>query len=187
MRDPTRKRATYEDLKAVPDTKMAQLIDGELIVMSRPAPPHVLSASNVGGDINGLFGRGRPPGGWWILDEPELHLHADIVVPDLAGWRRERMPALPTTAFFTLPPEWVLEVLSPSTASIDRVLKRRIYARESVQHLWFIDPVARFIECEALQGERWLNVGSFAAGEKIRAAPFEAVEFETNDWFVAEG
>lgn len=162
---------------------VGQIIDGTLLVLPRPAIPHAQTASNAGGDINGRFGRSRPPGGWWILDEPELHLASDALVPDLAGCKRERLAALPQEAFLTLAPDWVLEVLSPSTASIDRVSKARIYAREGVRWLWFIDPIARTIEVNRLESGRWLQIAAYSAGEPVRAEPFDAVEFDTTDWF----
>jgi Uma2 family endonuclease len=121
------------------------------------------------------------------LYEPELHLSAgDVLVPDFAGWRREAMPQLPQTPFFTAVPTWVLEVLSASTASIDRVRKSRIYAREGVQSLWFIDPVGKVVECNTLHQGQWLSTGTFGPDEKLRAAPFEAAEFEISEWFVAD-
>jgi Uma2 family endonuclease len=162
---------------------VGQLIDGELLVLPRPALPHAQTTSNAGADINSKFGRSQPPGGWWILDEPELHLGADALVPDLAGWKRSRLAVLPSQPFLTLAPDWVLEVLTPTTASIDRVSKARIYAREGVQWLWFIDPLARTIEVNRLEQGRWLQLSTFSNGEPVRAEPFDAVEFETTDWF----
>lgn len=160
---------------------IGQIIDGALVVFPMPGVAHAQTTSNAGGDINGRFGRSRPPGGWWILDKPELHLASDALVPDLAGWKRERL--LPQEAFLTLAPDWVLEVLSPSTASVDRVSKARIYAREGVRWLWFIDPIARTIEVNRLEDRRWLQIAAFSAGEPVRAEPFDAVEFDTTDWF----
>lgn len=183
MRDLRKPPATFADLATVPETMVGQIIDGALLVLPRPALPHAQTTSNAGGDINGRFGRSRPPGGWWILDEPELHLASDALVPDLAGWKRERLATLPQEAFLTLAPDWVLEVLSPSTASIDRVSKARIYAREGVRWLWFIDPIARTIEVNRLEDRRWLQIAAFSAGEPVRAEPFDAVEFDTTDWF----
>ena len=126
------RKATYEDLLAVPDHLIAEIIDGELVTSPRPASPHTLASSAVGSDLFGRFHRGvgtESPGGWWILDEPELHLGDDVLVPDLAGWRRERMPTVPTAAFFELAPDWVCEIVSPSSARYDRVIKQDIYAR----------------------------------------------------------
>ena len=124
------KRATYEDVLNAPENKVAEILDGELFLSPRPAPRHAAAASSLGGRVGGPFDGGiGGPGGWWILDEPELHFGEHVLVPDLAGWRRERMPAIPDVAFFTLAPDWVCEVLSPSTARIDRGEKLPIYAR----------------------------------------------------------
>jgi Uma2 family endonuclease len=183
MRNPRTSRATFADLASVPETMVGQLIDGELLTLPRPALPHAQTASNAGADINSRFGRSQPPGGWWILDEPELRLGEDALVPDLAGWKRSRLAVLPALPFLSLAPDWVLEVVSPSTASIDRVSKARIHAREGVQWLWFIDPLARTVEVNRLEQGRWLQLSTFSNGEHVRAEPFDAVEFATADWF----
>lgn len=186
MRNVPKKLATFADLENVPATMVGQILDGELIVLPRPALPHAQSTSNAGTDINSRFGRSGPPGGWWILFEPEIHLGANALVPDLAGWRRERLPSIPRRPFLTLAPDWVMEVLSPTTSSIDRVSKARINAREGVGWLWFVDRLARTIEVNRLQDGAWLQIAAFQAGERVRAEPFEAVEFESTDWFVGE-
>lgn len=183
MADPAQKRATYEDLLAVPDTRVAQILDGELIVQPRPAGPHALMTSALGTELGNPFHRGRGgPGGWMILFEPELHLGGDILVPDLAGWRRSRMPHVANEPYFTLAPDWICEVLSPSTARIDRFRKLPIYAREQIPFAWLIDVDARTLEVLKLEGERWLILGVYSPeeGEKtmIRAEPFDAVELE---------
>src|SRR5687768_370509 len=132
----TKRRATYEDLVQVPDHQVAEILDGELIVTPRPALRHAGASSMLGGHLVGPFQVGRGgPGGWWILDEPELHLADDIVVPDLAGWRHEHLPVVPDAAYLTLAPDWVCEVISPATERMDRSRKMRIYAREGVTHL----------------------------------------------------
>ena len=114
------RRATYQDVLDAPPDKVAEVVDGTLYIFHRPAAPHTLAASALGGIVSPHFHHGRGgPGGWWILDEPELHLGEDIVVPDIAGWRRERMPVYPDTAYFTLAPDWICEVLSPSTRKLD--------------------------------------------------------------------
>ncbi len=115
--------ATYEDLFDLPENLVGEIIYGQLITHPRPAPKHAVTSSAIGDELVSPFQKGRGgPGGWWILDEPELHLRPHILVPDLAGWRRERLPVIPDTAFFTLPPDWVCEVLSPGTARTDRAL-----------------------------------------------------------------
>jgi Uma2 family endonuclease len=139
--------ATYEDILRLPENVVGEIIDGELIVSPRPASRHALASSLIGGELAGPFHRGRGgPGGWVILDEPELHLGAQVLVPDLAGWRRERMPTYPDAAWFALAPDWVCEVLSPSTAVVDRTRKQNIYREHGVPWLWFVDPAARTIE-----------------------------------------
>jgi Uma2 family endonuclease len=181
MRQPGRSQppATYDDLLKVPSHLVAEILDGDLHVSPRPAPRHADASSGVGGLLWGPFDRGRGgPGGWRILDEPELHLAADVIVPDLAGWRRERLPSLPEQAHFSLAPDWVCEVLSPSTASIDRVKKLSIYAREQVQHAWLVDPLVRTIEVLRLENGRWSIVATFADLGVVRAEPFEAIELD---------
>jgi Uma2 family endonuclease len=132
--DPPR-RATYADPEKVPPTKVAELIKGVLHVSPRPAAPHAVAATSLGGCLFDPFFRGKGgPGGWVLLDEPELHLREDVLVPDLAGWRRERMPVIPEEAFFTLVPDWVCELISPSTAALDRADKLPVYAAAHVSH-----------------------------------------------------
>ena len=142
MADAALRHATYEDLLQVPEHLVAEIVNGRLVTHPRPAPRHLRASSRLGGELDGPFDQGRGgPGGWWILDEPELHLGPQVLVPDLAGWQRERMPSLPETAWFELAPDWVCEVMSPSTARIDRVEKLPIYAAAGVGHVWHIDPI----------------------------------------------
>jgi Uma2 family endonuclease len=180
MADPAQRRATYEDLLAVPGTLVAEIIHGDLITHPRPAAPHTRAASMLGGELSGPFDRGKGgPGGWILLDEPELHLHGDILVPDLAGWRRERMPRLPMQATsFELAPDWTCEVLSPSTAPIDRADKMPIYAREHVGHVWLIDPLLRTLEVYRLDGATYRTIATFRGEATVRAEPFDAIELE---------
>jgi Uma2 family endonuclease len=175
-----RRRATYQDVLDAPPNMVAEVIDGQLVLMPRPAKPHALAASALGQELGPPFQRGKGgPGGWFVLDEPELHLGADILVPDLAGWRRERMPAcVDDEPFFTLAPDWVCEVLSPRTAKIDRSDKLPIYAREQVAHAWLVDPLARTLEVMRREGSRWLLVGVWSDEARVRAEPFDAIELE---------
>lgn len=113
-----------------------------------------------------------------MLDEPELHLGDDIVVPDLGGWRRERLPTIANEPYFTLAPDWICEVLSPSTARIDRSDKLTIYAREGVSHVWLVDPLQRTLEVLRREGEKWLIVGIHLDDARARAEPFDAIELE---------
>jgi Uma2 family endonuclease len=173
--------ALYERYKEVPSHQHAEIIGGTLYVMPRPAPPHANAASVLGGELSGPFQRGRDgPGGWWILDEPEMQLvPLEPMVPDLAGWRVERMPSLPETAYFTLVPDWVCEVLSKSTEVIDRNEKLPLYAAHGVRHAWLIDPIGKTLEVHALGDERrWREVRVYQGDIHVRAAPFEAIELE---------
>ncbi len=179
MGDPAKRRATYEDLLAVPAHLVAELINGVLITNPRPASRHALASSMLGVELGGAFHRGKGgPGGWIILDEPELHLHGDILVPDLAGWRRERMPELPDAAAFELAPDWACEVLSPSTAALDRAEKMPVYAREGVSHVWLVDPIARTLEAFRFENPRWILLGTWRDDARVRVEPFEAFELE---------
>jgi Uma2 family endonuclease len=176
---PANRPATYDDLLQVPEHLVAEIVDGVLITSPRPAARHAMAASALGEELGPPFKRGRGgPGGWVILDEPELHVVGQIMVPDLAGWRRERMPEIPDVAFFELVPDWVCEVLSPSTAALDRTRKWHHYARAGVSHLWFVDPAPQTLEIYRLDGESWRLVSSAAGDARVRAAPFEAVEID---------
>jgi Uma2 family endonuclease len=179
MADPAKRRATYEDLQGVPEHLVAEIIDGELLTQPRPAALHARATTRLGAELDGPFDRGKGgPGGWIVLYEPELHLHGDVLVPDLAGWRRERMPELPDAAAFELPPDWICEVLSSSTARIDRVKKLPVYARERVSYAWLVDPIAKTLEVLRLEAGRWVLLASWEGTAKVRAEPFEALELE---------
>ena len=171
--------ATYEDLVKLPDNLVAEIVDGELHASPKPAPAHVIAGSSIGALIANpySFGRGGP-GGWWILDEPELHLGPDVLVPDLAGWKRERMPQRPDTAYFPLAPDWVCEVLSPSTTRLDRTRKLGVYARERVAHAWLIDPLAQTLEVFRLESGRWSLLAVHAGDDVVRAEPFAEIDLE---------
>ncbi len=181
-----RRRATYDDLCAVAEHLVAEIIDGELITSPRPAPRHAVAHSAIVAQVHGAFG-GAPgesgPGGWWILFEPELHLGDDVLVPDVAGWRRERMPAIPETAFFPQPPDWVCEVISPSSGRLDRVRKMPVYARAGVGHAWLVDPIARTLEVLRLDGSRWIVDASYAGDAPVRVVPFDAVDVDPRRWW----
>jgi len=179
MADPARRVATYEDVLAAPPHKVAEVVAGELHLSPRPAAPHAVAATAIAEELGPPFKRGRGgPGGWILLLEPELHLGRDILVPDLGGWRRERMPTIPDAAYFTLAPDWVCEVLSPSTTRLDRTGKLPIYAREGVRHAWLVEPRARTLEVFRLESERWSLLGTWADDAKVRAEPFDAIELD---------
>ena len=176
---------------ALPEGTAAAILDGELYVMTRPRLAHLRTSSCLGGELYGPFDRGRGgPGGWIILDEPELHLgrRPDKVAPDLAGWRRERLPALPDAAAFTLAPDWICEVLSEGTERLDRIKKARIYAREGVAHYWLVHPLQRTLEVMRNEGGLWVTVAGFSVEDGdalIRAEPFDAIEFDLGALFTA--
>ncbi|MBC6442649.1 MAG: Uma2 family endonuclease [Rhodobacteraceae bacterium] len=177
----------YQDVLDAPPHMVAQIIEGTLHTQPRPAPPHALASSGLGYEVTGPFGRGiGGPGGWWILDEPELHLGADILVPDLAGWRRKNMPRFPKTAFFTTPPDWVCEVLSPATKHIDLGPKRDIYAREGVSHIWFLDPDARTLDAFRLHTRQWHPIAALAGEADVSVPPFQAISFTLADLWIPE-
>lgn len=163
----------------MPDHLIAEILDGELYATPRPALRHALAGSRLGSEIGGPFDRGRGgPGGWWILYEPELHLGADIVVPDFAGWRRQRLPAIPPEPFLTLAPDWACEIVSPTTETIDRGRKLALYAREQVSHLWMLNPLAETLEVYRLESGRWVLLATHAGDTTVRAEPFEAIELD---------
>lgn len=171
--------ATCDDLLSIPENMVGEIVDGELFASPRPTPRHAVSASALGGELYGPFQQGRNgPGGWWILDEPELHLGPDVVVPDLAGWRKERLPKIPDAAYFDLAPDWICEVISPSTGRLDRVRKVRVYAREGIGHAWLVDPIQRSLEVLFLHDGRWTLGGTYEEDERVRAEPFEAFELD---------
>lgn len=179
MPESARKLATYDDLIALPPNRVGEIVHGVLHSHPRPAPGHALSASSIGFSLGSPFHHGRGgPGGWWIIDEPECHLGPHVLVPDLAGWRRERMPTLPETAWFGLAPDWVCEILSPGTARLDRVQKMPIYAEAGVEHRWLVDPELRTLEAYTREGQRWYLSGSHADQDKVRVVPFDAIELE---------
>jgi Uma2 family endonuclease len=171
--------ATYEDLVALPDNLVAEIVDGDLHASPRPAMRHSLAAAALSYELGPPFHKGRGgPGGWWILPEPELHFGDDVLVPDLAGWRRERMPEVPDTVWVSLTPDWVCEVASPSTERLDRVHKLRIYARAGVVHAWIVNPLTKTLEVFRRDEAQWTLAGAFGGDEVVRAEPFDAIELE---------
>ncbi len=176
---PLKKGATYDDLARVPEHYVAEMFDGELYASPRPAMPHIRAASVLGVKLGEPFDVGRNgPGGWLILDEPELHFGNDVLVPDLAGWRRERLPSVPNDAYTTLAPDWICEVISPSTESIDRGKKLRIYAREGAAHAWLVDPLRQSLEVLVLDAGRLAQIEEHHGDSIVRARPFDAVELD---------
>jgi Uma2 family endonuclease len=217
---PEPKPASYVDLFDLPEHIVGEIINGRLVTHPRPAPKHAVAYSVLGGELQGPFDRGRGgPGGWWILDEPEIHLMGDILVPDIAGWRRERMPRLPAgqssdtdnvtdsaalpvsltpnpspacgrgelneslrdyiqdAAWFDLAPDWLREILSPSTARVGRAEKLPIYARWGVSPVWLVDPDLRTLEAYENQSGRWVLLATMKDDEAVSLPPFDAISF----------
>ncbi|HEY0484153.1 MAG TPA: Uma2 family endonuclease [Kofleriaceae bacterium] len=178
--DPVKKRrATYQDVMDSPEHRIAEIIGGELRLSNRPAGPAIATASAIGYELGPPFMRGRGgPGSWLILHEPELHLADDVVVPDLAGWRRERLPFVPDAAFITVPPDWICEVLSRSTDKTDRAEKMPIYAAAAVKHAWLVHPRRRTLEVFQLREDRWVVIAVHKDSDRVRIAPFDAIELD---------
>jgi len=173
------RRATYQDVLDAPEHKVAEIVGGELRVSPRPGMPSTTVASLLGSEIVARFGRGRGgPGGWVILVEPELHLGEDVLVPDLAGWHRARLPPVLESAFLTVAPDWVCEVLSPSSERSDRIEKLPIYASQEIGHAWLVHPRRRTVEVFRLHEGNWLAVASYKDDVTARIEPFDAVEID---------
>lgn len=179
---PLGRSATYDDLVALPEHLVAEIVDGELWASPRPAPRHATADQRLEAILVPEFERGGGGrGGWRLLGEPELHLGSHVVVPDIAGWRIERMPCLPDTAYFTVAPDWICEVLSPSTARLDRDKKLRIYAEAGVAFAWLVDPLARSLEVlkradTASGSASWTPLATHVGGHAVQAEPFEVVD-----------
>jgi Uma2 family endonuclease len=180
----TKKNATYQDVLDAPEHLVAEIIDGELNLSPRPATRGTVVNTNLGGELFGPFHRGRGgPGGWIMLFEPELHLGKDVLVPDLAAWRRERMSIVPETTGIEIVPDWVCEVLSPSTQTYDRTKKARTYARKGVKHMWLVHPKTRTVEVMRLHEGKWLVLDVYTDQETVRAEPFDAIELDLANLF----
>jgi len=186
MVKPAHRTATYEDLFDLPENIVGEILGGELVTHPRPAPKHARAASVIGAKLLSKFDTqpSGDSGDWWILDEPECHLASDIVVPDIAGWRKTTMSQMPDTAWFGIRPDWVCEVLSPSTAKYDRDIKRKIYAREGVRHYWMVDPVEKMIEVFVLEGGSWVVSDVVSDSQTVHLEPFEILPFDLSALWV---
>lgn len=185
MSDPAKqkRRATYDDILKLPENMVGEIIGGELFVSPRPANKHALAATRLTGKLEPKFGGGgEGPGGWWIISEPEIHVgkkpDEEVYVPDLAGWRRERMPNYPDAPFFELVPDWVCEILSPSNMRLDRTKKVPQYASLGVKHLWLINPSDKTLEVLRLENGKWVLLLTHIEADKVTAEPFQAMEFD---------
>jgi Uma2 family endonuclease len=172
------REATYKDLREVPGNLVGEILDGHLWVSPRPIPRHSYALTMLAASLVPPFHHGNGgPGGWQLLVEVEAHLHGDVLVPDLAGWRSNRDPKLLERSRVTTAPDWVCEVLSKGTVKIDRGLKMQIYAREKVGHLWFVDPRKRTLEVFKLVAGVWVPIQLLKDDAAVSAEPFDAVPF----------
>lgn len=179
----------YLKLEALPKNMTGEIINGRLIAMPRPAGIHCQAESALGADILFPYQYGRGgPGGWWIVDEPEVHFIRDIevVVPDIAGWRKERMPRQPRTHRYEVVPDWVCEIASPSTAKLDRIEKMPLYAKYGVQYLWLVDPLLKTLETYELCNGRWSNVKNYKDNDAVSAVPFNEITLQLDDLWIPE-
>jgi len=188
MASPEAKLATYRDLLALPPDVHAEVLSGEIVTAPAPLPRHskVQGAARrfVGGPFDDDDGRGGP-GGWWIFVEVDVALGPhDIVGPDLAGWRRPRLPRSGAVRPIEVVPDWVAEILSPATAARDRVQKRKLYARAGIANYWLIDPETRALEALVLRDGVWLEAGVYDDSSTARIPPFEAIEIEVGRLFL---
>jgi Uma2 family endonuclease len=179
----------YAELEALPENLVGEIINGRLIAHPRPAGGHGAVNSKLGMEIGPPYQMGRGgPGGWWIIDEPEVHFIRDVevVVPDIAGWRRQRMPRPPRDHRYEVVPDWVCEILSPGTAKRDRTEKMPLYAHHGVAHLWLVDPLLKTLEAYQLSGGKWLNAGNYRDDDRIRLAPFDEIEIPLADLWLPD-
>jgi len=177
--------ATLADLETLPPTWRGEILDDVLYAFPRPRPAHASVESNVVMDVGGAFHKGRGgPGGWWILPEPGICLpNAPEISPDVAGWRRDRLPMLPRKGSLVTVPDWCCEILSPRTRGYDLVIKRQFYAHVGVSYLWYVDPEARVLSATRLVDGKWLELGTFGDNDQVCVEPFEAVQFALGAWW----
>ncbi len=181
---PQPRPSLYQELEDLPGDLVGEILNGRLYTQPRPSGPHGVAGSVLGMKLGPPFQFGdQGPGGWWIIDEPELHFirNTEVDVPDLAGWRCGRLPRIPKDHRYTVVPDWVCEVLSPSTENKDRQVKMPIYARFGVAFAWLVDPFAHTLEAYALQSGAWHEIGRFAGSAAVSVAPFEAVSIRLDD------
>jgi Uma2 family endonuclease len=183
MAEPARKRAMYEDLYLVPENMTGEIINGELIVTPRPSRKHVYTTSALDKKIGSpfQFGEGGGPGGWIILVEPEIGLGEHTLVPDLGGWREERYPQEEPHNWISVPPNWICEVISPSTRRIDKMEKMPIYAQYGVPFCWLVDPVDKTLDVFRLKTGEWVVAGLYVGDARVRAEPFSDIEINLSD------
>ncbi len=184
MADPATRKAIYADIEALPPHVLGEIIYGTLVTHPRPSPRHASAHSSLTVKLGQGYQYGDGgPGGWVFLSEPELHLDGNVVVPDIAGWKRERLTTHPKTNWIETPPDWLCEILSPLTEVYDKNEKRRIYAHAVIPQIWFLDPRSRVLECFTLVANNWLLTNTFADDDIVSAPPFDAANFNVSHLF----
>ncbi len=187
MAEPAKRNATYADIEALPEHVIGEILYGTLVTQPSPSMPHGAAQSALSGELSRPFQKGKGgPGGWVFVTVPELHISGHVLVPDIGGWKRERMPAVPKTAHVNIAPDWICEILSESTEKYDRGLKRDIYREIGVQHLWLLDPGFKYLECFQCVANKWLLDGTYSGGEPVRVPPFDAIEISLNELWPSE-
>lgn len=186
MVTPAKREATYRDVLEAPPHLVAEILHGDLFLQPRPAAPHAEAASVLGMLLGNPYRLGRGgPGGWVLLDEPELHLGRHVLVPDLAGWRQADHPELDlTAAYFERAPTWVAEILSPSTRATDRVRKLPIYAEHGVEYAWLVDPIDRTLEVYRNASGQWTLLRAWCDDAEVEPEPFDAVPLPLGELWV---
>ncbi len=177
MADAAPREATYADLQAVHPHLVAEIIHGAQLTHLRPSPRHSTASSILGAELIVLHRRGRGDSGWFFLDEPELHLVQNVAVPDIAGWRRERLKSLPDKAYMETPPDRVCEVISPSTEFYDRGAELQIYAEAGVAYLWLVNPVEQYLEAFQFVAGQWFLQATLVGADEVKILPFDAAPF----------
>lgn len=185
MAEPLRRPASWQDILDAPEGLKAEVIAGELLLHPRPRLEHGRSQAILSSHLSPPFDLGNGgPGGWWIVVEPDvLFGEHDIVSPDLAGWRRSTLPELPNEQPISTPPDWVCEVISPTSARRDRITKTSLYLTGGVSYYWLIDPELRSLEALRADGGRWTLLGAWTDGHHVAVPPFEAVELDVGSLF----
>jgi Uma2 family endonuclease len=188
MLTPSKRNATYQDVVEAPDNLVAELIGGELFLQPRPAMPHARASSRLGMVLGPPFDLGQGgPGGWFLVDEPEIRLASNIVVPDIAGWRRAEAEGLNLRAAqVEVVPAWVCEIMSPSTQGHDRIRKLPAYAKYGVEHVWLIDPKVQTLEVFRREDTRWVLAAAFGERDEVSVEPFGELSFALDVLWDAE-
>jgi Uma2 family endonuclease len=184
MAEPAATRQLYDAIEGLPEGVTGELINGQLHTQPRPNARHASASSGLGWALSGPYRYGSGgPGGWWIIDEPEVHFvrNQEVLVPDLAGWRRERMPTLPEDQRFEVVPDWICEILSPATASKDREVKLPVYAHYGVAYAWLVDPAEEALTAYQRDDESWQELARFSGEDRVTAAPFPEADFRVAD------